>query len=86
MEKAQATLRNGDKVILENTEVEFEVTEVSPGHKVLEGSFRAHLIGLVPGLYDLLLQDGHSYRILIKSVHSDFKEGVEVSFLGEVEG
>jgi len=86
MEKAQATLKNGEKVILENIEVEFEVTELSPGHKVLEGSFRTHLKSLTPGLYELLLQDGRSYRIVVKGVHSDFKKGVKALFMGEVEG
>jgi hypothetical protein len=86
VEKAQATLRNGEKVILEDIEVKFRVTEISPGHKVLEGSFRAHLKGLAPGLYELLLRDGRSYRIVVKGVHSDFKKGVKALFMGEVEG
>ena len=87
MEKAQATLRNGGKVVLENIEAKFRVTELSPGHKVLEGSFRTPLRSLTPGIYELLLQDGRSYRIVVKGVHSDFKEGVKALFMGEaIEG
>ena len=84
MEKAQTTLRNGDKVILKNIEVKFHVAEISPGHKVLEGSFRTHLKGIAPGLYELLLRDGRSYQIVVKGVHSSFKGGVKVLFMGEV--
>ena len=87
MEKAQATLRDGDKVILENIEVEFGVTELSPGHKLLQGRFTPRLDKfLAPGSYELLLQDGRSYPIFIKGVRSNYKAGAKAFFIGEVKG
>jgi hypothetical protein len=87
MEKVKATLRNGNKVILENIEVAFGVSTLSAEHKVLEGSFNIPINkSLAPGLYELHLENGRSYQVFVKSVHSDFKKGVKVSFIGEVEG
>ena len=87
MEKARATLRDGDKVILKNIEVEFYVTEFSPRHKLLQGSFLTHLDKVLAlGSHELLLQDGRSYPILIKGIYPWFKGGVKALFMGEVEG
>ena len=72
MEKAQGTLKSGDKTIFENLEIEFSTVEYSPMHKVLRGSFNiTPEIGKppLPSLYELVLKDGRSHQIVIVGLH-----------------
>ncbi len=85
MEKARATIKEGDKIILDDTEVEFDIAESPTGHKVLQGSFRTPLNKpLIPGFYELVLKDGCSYQIAVKALYSKYKVGLTLITFIEV--
>ena len=80
-ETVSATIKENGKIILDKIMVEFDTAEFSPRHKVLHGSFKADFDRpLVPSFYQLVLEDGRSYRIVIKGVHPR-KEEVLAHFL-----
>ena len=69
-ETVSATIEESGKIILDKTEVLLNTEELSPKHRVLHGSFNAHLDRhLLPGFYQLLLKDGRSYRIVVRGVY-----------------
>ena len=96
MEKAQATLKSGDKTIFKNIEVEFSTVEYSPIHKLLRGSFNITPdIGNcpLPSLYELVLKNGRSHQIVITGLHprrlhpkTKWDNTTLVTFMGALEG
>jgi len=80
-ETVSGTIKENGKIILDKIMVELSTEEFSPKHKVLHGSFKAEFgRPLVPSFYELVLEDGRSYRIVIKGVHPR-KEKVLAHFL-----
>jgi len=83
MEKAKtvtevtlATIKENKKTIIYETTVELKTEEYSPKHKVLHGSFRLSPdTFLLPSFYQLVLEDGRSYRIVVKGIHQSGREG-----------
>lgn len=68
-ETVSASIKENGKIILDKIEVEFNTAEFSPKHRVLHGSFKASFDRpLVPSFYQLVLEDGRSYRIVVKGV------------------
>jgi hypothetical protein len=69
-ETVLATIKENEKTLVDKVMVELITEEFSPKHKVLRGDLRFSLdISLLPGFYRLALEDGRSYRILVKGVH-----------------
>lgn len=80
-ETVSAAIEGNGKTILDKILILLNTDELSPKHKVMYGSFTAHLDRhLLPGFYRLLLEDGRSYRIVIKGVHPRREENL-VRFL-----
>ena len=80
-ETVSATIKENGKIILDKIMVELRTEKYSSKHKVLHGSFKAGFERpLLPSFYQLVLEDGRSYRIVIKGVHPR-KEKVLAHFL-----
>ena len=80
-ETMSAAIEGNGKILLDKTLILLNTDELSPKHKVVHGSFSAHLdTHLLPGFYQLLLEDGRSYRIVVKGVHPRREENL-VRFL-----
>ena len=82
VETAWATIKEGEKIIHDNVEVELNTAKFPFEHKVLHGSFKVYPDRpWVPGFYKLVLRDGRSYQIVIKEVRSKGRETILVRFL-----
>ena len=69
-ETVSGTIKENGKIILDEVMVELSTEKFSPKQKVLHGSFRLSLDTLLlPSFYQLVLEDGRSYRIVVKGVH-----------------
>ena len=96
MGKAQATLKSSGTIIFENIEVEFSAVEYSSTRKVLRGSFNVTPeVGNppLPGLYELVLNDGRSHQIVIMGLHpkrlhprAKWDSTTAVTFMSSLEG
>ena len=83
-ETARGTIKEGEKIILDNVEVELKTVEFSSEQKVLQGSFKITpdiSNPLLPSLYELVLEDGCSYQIFVKGVYSRSRQMTLVRFL-----
>ncbi len=69
-ETARATVKENEKTIVDEVMVELKTTKFSPEHQILHGSLKLPSgTPLLPTFYQLVLEDGRSYRILVKGVH-----------------